>query len=254
MSSNQLQYSLTATIDASTRSAHVSSSDREPPLDPQRPTRFLSSITLTLHGSPCELIGYVMLKLGNTNVARLSGCFCRLFSLIGCGLIVSGKPVRDGTGEPTGEGPGDGVELPATNRLSPSPSLPESAFRVPPTAADTDGGAEGPAGLVVGVREEEGSSESKSLEEPETTFEARSRRRLPSVGLAGGGGGLRMPLVGGLGRRRAGEGEGTAGVEVAGTSLDGDEGVSGAIGWDWLTPTWSVVADEEGRSDLSVCG
>lgn len=41
-------------------------------------------MTLILHGSPLELIGYVILKLGRTNVARLSGCFCRDLSLICC--------------------------------------------------------------------------------------------------------------------------------------------------------------------------
>lgn len=67
-----------------------------------------------------------------------------------------------------------------------------------------------------------------------------SRRRLPSVGLTGGGGGLRMPLVGGLGRllagMRGGSGWGGGGSSLAGGSgglsddnAGGDEDEAGAV-------------------------
>lgn len=192
----------------------------------------------------------MILKDGRTNVALLSGCLCFLtttFSLAGAkpeadkacgGVPASGNPTVRLMGDPVGVTVGDTALF--TNLLNPSPILPPSAFRVPPTAAETlpgeitplpgDPRPEGPAP----EEDEPASSESKKPrpvdvpeEGPPTTFAAKSRSRLPSVGLGGGGGGLRIPLVGGLGRRRAGE-RGAFGV--AGACSVEDEGVEDIIG------------------------
>jgi hypothetical protein len=133
-----------------------------------------------------------MLKLDNTNVAFFSGCFSLALSLCSgadtlWAVEVSAETVWAGTVEFTGE----------TSLLSPRPSRPDNALSVPPTVCGW--GVLGPAPGV-------SSSGSKSdLALPPTTV-TMSRRRLVRVGFEGGGGGLRIPLVGGLGRRRAGEG------------------------------------------------
>jgi hypothetical protein len=139
-----------------------------------------------------------MLKLGKRKVALLSGCFCLLFSL--CPVpVTSGRLILlEASGEPI-----DGVVagLAATSRLSPRPNRPPKALRVPPTEGCVWGcGVLGPApGVSNSPRG------SKSDFAPPPTTAAISRRRFDKVGFAGGGGGLRIPFVGGLGRLGAGD-------------------------------------------------
>jgi len=161
-------------------------------------------MTFWLQGSPAELMGYVMLRLGSKNVARLSGCFCRLFSLITPVVPVappSGRLIDRGTGDAAGDDPVLTAPGGDTNRLKPNVNRPDNALSVPPT---DDCGVDGPAPAV------SSSCGSNSDFAPPPTTVTMSRRRLVRVGLAGGGGGLRMPLVGGLGRRGAGDGCGGA--------------------------------------------
>lgn len=176
-------------------------------------------------------MGYVILREGSTNVALLNGCLCFLmttFSLAGTGAAIdpsngtetSGNPIFLGIGLPFGVTEGETVP---TNLLNPIPILPDRALRVPPTTADTlpgDPKTPVPPGDPIpdGPAEEPASSVSKNpLPEdvpdvgPPTTLAARSLSLLPRVGLGGGGGGFRIPLVGGLGRRLAGE-RGAVGV------------------------------------------
>ena len=153
-------------------------------------------MTFWLQGSPAELMGYVMLRLGSKNVARLSGCFCRLFSLIDPFVPgASGRLTDRAAGDAEGEA-AYAVVGGETNRLSPMVSRPDSALSVPPTLGC---GVDGPAPAV------SSSCGSNSDLAPPPTTVTMSRSRLVSVGLAGGGGGLRIPFVGGLGRRGAGD-------------------------------------------------
>ena len=123
------------TYDVSIQSVHVASA-RFPPSCNDTPTSLRSSSTFWLHGSPCELIGYTMLKLGSKNVALFKGCFCRLFSDIGAtsgAPPVSGKDmVFVGIGEPDGVEEVDATGEAVTRRLRPRPNRPERALSVPP--------------------------------------------------------------------------------------------------------------------------
>lgn len=180
-----------------------------------------------------------MLILGNRKVALFNGCFCLALSLTPA--VLSGNDTDLTTGDPAGRplapvGVDDGAvllgwEVAATNLDKPNPNFPEIALSVPPTLGPT--GAAGELGPAPGV-----SSSSNSDFAPPPTTVTMSRRRFERVGLAGGGGGLRIPFVGGLGRRGAGElglivlsGPACAGgfeeVSVLGSS-DFDEG-AGAV-------------------------
>jgi hypothetical protein len=183
-----------------------------------------------------------MLILGRTNVALFSGCFCLVFSDI-C-TPVSGSGTGPFSGETTGEPAGDELaDADATNRLSPNPNLPERAVSVPPTAAPTDEAEPEPDPLAAIELELTSRPEVDAPEEPRivspstasknclalpcTTLAVPmtiSRNLFPRVGLAGGGGGFRIPLAGGFGRLRAGEGGGTAACRGAEMSaVDGAE-------------------------------
>jgi hypothetical protein len=156
-----------------------------------------------------------MLKLGKRKVALLSGCFCLLFSL--CPVpVASGRLILlEASGEPIDVVAGLGPELAATSRLSPRPNRPPKALRVPPTEGCVWGcGVLGPApGVSNSPRG------SKSDFAPPPTTAAISRRRFDKVGFAGGGGGLRIPFVGGLGRLGAGDRGGGA-VSASTSSLN----------------------------------
>lgn len=184
-------------------------------------------------------MGYIILRLGRTKVALRSGCFCLIFSVAG----ISGRAARPTpTGDPfdTFVAPSETGAIPPTIRLNPYPSLPPIAPRVPPTAADTDWGATLPCSLPR-LDGPESSASNSILPLLPTTFAARSRNRFPNVGLAGGGGGLRIPLLGGFGLRLAGEElilgdsrEGmilavSIGVASALSSADGGGGVLGEM-------------------------
>lgn len=135
----------------------------------------------------------------------MSGCFCLLLSL--CPVpVASGKLILlEASGEPidgvvAGLRPGD--ELAATSRLSPRPNRPPKALRVPPTEGCVWDGC-GVLGPAPGVSYSPKGSKSDFAPPPTTA--AISRRRFDKVGFAGGGGGLRIPFVGGLGRLGAGD-------------------------------------------------
>lgn len=122
-------------------------------------------------------------------------------------------------GEPEGVEVGEALGDAATRRLNPNPIRPDMALSVVPTVEPTDGGEVvlGPArleGPAPGVSVSTTGSNRLFAPPPTTLTELAtiSRSRLPSVGFGGGGAGLRMPLVGGFGRRTAGEGLGTSSI------------------------------------------
>lgn len=165
--------------------------------------------------------------LGITNVALFNGCFCLAFSLCNNGATPSGNDMdRDPMGLPCGLEleAGDPCEAATTSRLNPAPRRPEKAVNAELTAGGIpleyaspdddealvdDGPPLWPFGCPLdpvpdpdAVEPWDGSSKGSKRD---LATPAISLRRFDSVGRLGGGGGLRIPLVGGLGRRGAGE-------------------------------------------------